>query len=83
MRRYTMSKQAGQIWIVISSGRLLPASLRQPLALKQPVPLPAPFCQRQRLYSPTRMSLIPLSRRPVLRERWSPVLYRLNSTGFS
>ena len=69
MKRDAMFKQAGHTWIVISGGGLLPASLRQPLAFKRPVSLPAPFCQRQRLYSPTRMSIIPLSRWPILRDR--------------
>ena len=32
MKRDAMFKQAGHTWIVISGGRLLPASLRQPLA---------------------------------------------------
>ena len=57
MKRDAVSKQAGQTWIVISGGRLLSASLRQPLASKRPVPRPAPFRQRQRPYSQTRMSL--------------------------
>jgi hypothetical protein len=35
MKRDAMFKQAGHTWIVISGGRLLPASLRQPLASKR------------------------------------------------
>lgn len=69
MKRDALSKQADQTWIVISGGRLLPASLRLPLASERPVPRPAPFRHRQRPYSPTHVSLMPLSRRSVFHDR--------------
>jgi hypothetical protein len=69
MKRDVITKQGEQVWVVTSGARFLPASLRQPLASVRPVPRPAPFRQRQRPYRPTRLSLIPLSRRPAYDNR--------------
>jgi hypothetical protein len=62
-------KQADQTWIVTSGARMLPVSLRHPLASARPVPRPAPFRQRQWRGVPTRLSLMPLSRRPAYDDR--------------
>ncbi len=69
MKRDAISKQGDQTWIITSGARLLPASLRLPLASAHPVPRPAPLRNRQRRYAPTRLSLIPLSRRPAYDNR--------------
>jgi len=69
MKRGAATKQGDQIWIVTSGARLLPATMRQPLASARPLPRPAPRLTRQRLYAPTRLSLIPLSRRPAFHDR--------------
>ena len=69
MKRDVIPKQADHTWIVTSGARFLSASLRQPLASLRPVPRPVPFRTRQRHNSPTRLALIPLSRRPVFDDR--------------
>ena len=69
MKRHATSKQGDQTWVVTSGVRLLPASLRQPLATIRPVPRPAPLRKRQRRDTPTRLCLVPLSRRPVFYDR--------------
>ncbi len=69
MNRDDIPKQADHTWIVTSGARLLPASLRQPVASARPVPRPVTLRKRQRRYSPTQLSLIPLSRRPVFHDR--------------
>ena len=69
MKRYVIPKQADQTWIVTSGARLLPASLRMPMASPHPVPRPVQMRPRPRRHTPTRQSLIPLSRRPVFYDR--------------
>ena len=61
--------QADHTWIVTSGARMLPASFRRPLASARPVPRPAPSRLRQRRDVPTRLSLMPLSRRPAYDDR--------------
>ena len=68
MKRDAMSKQVGQTWIVISGGRLLPASLRQPLASKRSGPDLRPSTNASAPIHRPECLYIPLSRRPVLRD---------------
>ena len=69
MKRNAIPKQADHTWVVTSGARLLSPSLHHPLASMRPVPRPVPLRTRQRRAAPTRLSLVPLSRRLAYDDR--------------
>ena len=69
MKRNYPQKQATRTWIVTSGARFLSPTINPALAAIQPVPRPVSPRPLQRPFSPTRQSLVPLSRRLVFVDR--------------
>ena len=65
MKPYSIPRQGDGSWIVTSEARMLPVSLRRSVTYGTPVPRPITSTRQRRPYSPTTMSLIPLSHRPM------------------